>query len=1104
MSDLHSTEQVSINSLFDETYALNKITVFNWGPFHNAIFSADIDPNGTAIIGPTGSGKTTLVDAFMTLICQNPKYNLASTGGHESDRSLVSYVRGETGAGKNDGSTDHILRPNKTVSAAEAQFFNGERTVRAIGIFWMDGTSNSASDLQKAWIFDRSENSLSLEEIIELQQSGQRNLNQWARDTHGVFIEKSKSSYLSQLKDYFDVSDNAFTLLNRAAGLKQINSIDELFRELVLDDASKFERANEVVAEFDNLAVIHNELNIAKRQQQSLLPIAQEHEQYLESLDEQQRHKSIALLSPKWFALKSHELWTREKERVEMLGASANEKVGSLKLKQTHQQSLIDNLNSSYLDAGGQSIKTVEDAIKTQHELMLPKKKLADQYLLQLQALGLNSTINLDSFSSNQLVSNNTLQQLNKDIVSQNILYLDAESATRYTKNTIEAAQKELSLAAQSESNIPRNYLQFQENLAQELDINTENIPFLAQLIEIKSEQSSWRGAIERSIGAHRLRLIVPEHLMTQALSWVNRRHNKINVRLFEAQKNSQPVKFLNDGFTRKINYKKHPMISAAKKLLSEIDRHCVGSAEELQHTPYGLTEQGMISGKKGYFEKQDAYSLDKGWVTGFDNKDRIHELMDEIDQLTDKLRGQNDTTVKEKEQLTLLEKSQTAHQFITGITFNDVDISPYQDKITSLQSQLETLLNPNSDLALLSEQLNDAKVTLQGISNNVEAAIQEDAVLNAQLQQAEKALSEAYVKLGDGMTDDEMQHAQRSFSEVTIGTVQSIPAIESSFNLKTQAALNTLKDNLSESAQCLVELMGKAKHEDNGPLLDSEAKLADISDYLERLKVLTEEDLPAKQKRFLDYLNISSDQSVNQLLNVIDNEVERIRDRIEDLNNTMRRADYKPGRYLQLEPRRVTHDSLNTLKAAQKNLNGKRLVDDEGESHYKALQKVIAILQDACEQKKRKGSLALLDPRYRLQFSVSEKDRASHETIEVRQGSQSGSGGEKELIASYILTASLSYALCPDGSNKPLFGTIVLDEAFSRSSQKVAGRIITALREFGLKPLFITPNKEIKLLREHTRSAVLVHNQNNRSSLRSISWKELEKQSKKLAQLKN
>ena len=61
-----------------------------------------------------------------------------------------------------------------------------------------------------------------------------------------MFYETVKNAYLAQLRRFFEVGENAFALLNRAAGLKQINSIDEVFRELVLDDTSAFERAAEV------------------------------------------------------------------------------------------------------------------------------------------------------------------------------------------------------------------------------------------------------------------------------------------------------------------------------------------------------------------------------------------------------------------------------------------------------------------------------------------------------------------------------------------------------------------------------------------------------------------------------------------------------------------------------------------------------------------------------------------------------------------------------------------------------------------------------------------------------------------------------------------
>ena len=258
-------------------------------------------------------------------------------------------------------------------------------------------------------------------------------------------------------------------------------------------------------------------------------------------------------------------------------------------------------------------------------------------------------------------------------------------------------------------------------------------------------------------------------------------------------------------------------------------------------------------------------------------------------------------------------------------------------------------------------------------------------------------------------------------------------------------------------------------------------------------MTTLTEEDLPAKQQRFKSYLNSSSEDGVRQLMSEIENEVLRIYDRLEDVNATLRRVDFQPGRYLQIVAGNVQHESLRTFNAARDALNSARFVEDEGESHYQALQIIVDLLRDAVERQRTQPAKALLDPRFRLEFKVSDISRATGDVIETRSGSQGGSGGEKEIIASYVLTASLSYALCPDGSRYPLFGTIVLDEAFSRSSHAVAGRIIAALTEFGLHPLFVTPNKEMRLLRNHTRSAIIVHRRGAESSLTCLSWQKLD-----------
>src|SRR5690606_22006305 len=207
-----------------------------------------------------------------------------------------------------------------------------------------------------------------------------------------------------------------------------------------------------------------------------------------------------------------------------------------------------------------------------------------------------------------------------------------------------------------------------------------------------------------------------------------------------------------------------------------------------------------------------------------------------------------------------------------------------------------------------------------------------------------------------------------------------------------------------------LTQMMGRAQAVDTGALAEAGTALQDVPAYLERLRLLTEEALPEKLARFLAYLNQSSDQGVTQLLSSIMNEVSIIEERIADLNETLRRVDFQTGRYLRLVPLRVTHESLRTLERAQRQLRADALKDDQGESHFMALENLVRLLRDASENRRTVGARALLDPRYRLQFSVSVIDRGSDEVLSSQQGSQGGSGGEKEIFASYILIASLSY----------------------------------------------------------------------------------------------
>lgn len=76
---------------------LGRIQLVNWGTF-NGSFTLPVPRDGLLITGPSGSGKSSLLDALAAVLVQ-PKwlmFNAAAQEGGVSDRnrSLISYVRG--------------------------------------------------------------------------------------------------------------------------------------------------------------------------------------------------------------------------------------------------------------------------------------------------------------------------------------------------------------------------------------------------------------------------------------------------------------------------------------------------------------------------------------------------------------------------------------------------------------------------------------------------------------------------------------------------------------------------------------------------------------------------------------------------------------------------------------------------------------------------------------------------------------------------------------------------------------------------------------------------------------------------------------------------
>ncbi|WP_226858201.1 ATP-binding protein [Diaphorobacter aerolatus] len=835
------------------SYLLQDLHLYNWGAFQGW-HVASLDARNTAIVGPTGSGKTTVIDALMTLLCTNPKYNLASTGGHESDRDLVSYVRGVSGPGT-EGSSDHISRTGKTVTGIAARMVkNANEQVWLGALFWFEGSSSSTTDLQRRWIFSHNADHQSLNLWLEEHhRGGARALSKLEKNTEGLHVHTAKSAYLAKLQSHFEVGANAFTLLNRAAGLKQLNSIDEIFRELVLEDQSAFEDALKVATDFDELTSIHAELETARHQHLSLLPLREQDRRYVEQGERLQAMQNQQEALPAWFAEQGQALWGIRIDELQARLATLGGHISTAESMVESARQEEELCFASYQKTGGSDIQMLERLIGIAKNTLATREQRERDYRRIIQSLSLVApdVLNAEVLAEQQRRAEALGEEMAQQLKDHETLLEAAIAEEHNARSDVTRLQQEHEQTLKSPgSNIPPQFQRFRADLANQLEWPIEELPFVAELIEVQKKQNDWRGAIERALGSQRLRILVPPDAMRSALHWVNQRHNQLHVRLLEVRTVDTPVRFRVDGFCAKLNIKSHAYDGALRELLHAHDLRCVDSIEELQSTPHAMTREGSMSGKARYFDKQDQKRLDADWMTGFDNNDRLSMLREQ------RLHAQG--------RLSACESRKADAQAVKGnlvalralclqlidLKFETVDAEGARQALALEQQRLDALLRPDSDTARAKQLWEHAGALTATNRQALMNLRKEEAVVQSDVQRA---------------VDTQMRYARRQreaqaqsvsvaedFSAAYLPlTCESLDERERQALRQVQAQVDTESQSLSRITNQITRQMAVAKEANRGFLADEMAELDSMPAFLSRLRVLEEEALPRSGNGF-------------------------------------------------------------------------------------------------------------------------------------------------------------------------------------------------------------------------------------------------------------
>src|SRR5215471_17923386 len=127
-------------------YRIEQVQVLNWGGYAG-LQVVQAGRASTAILGPSGRGKSTLLDGMASVIMPNPQeFNQAARDdkGRKRERTVYTYARGLTVSHQDDNgrsTTPSYLRPP-----------GGPGFISGTAVTWSNGTGKRVTAFRLAWV----------------------------------------------------------------------------------------------------------------------------------------------------------------------------------------------------------------------------------------------------------------------------------------------------------------------------------------------------------------------------------------------------------------------------------------------------------------------------------------------------------------------------------------------------------------------------------------------------------------------------------------------------------------------------------------------------------------------------------------------------------------------------------------------------------------------------------------------------------------------------------------------------------------------------------------------------------------------------------------
>lgn len=1103
MSDaLFSALELADGSDLRAGYRLHRVEIYNWGTFDKYVWELEPDGSTSLLTGDIGSGKSTLVDAITTLLLPASKisYNKAA-GADSKERNLRSYIQGHYRSERNE-----VTGTSKPVGLRDSSAYSV-----ILGVFKNEGYDESVTlaqffhlkddKAQPYRFFVTAETELSVAEDFSNFGVDSRKLRAVLRDK-GAQVDDAYSDYARRLRRLLGIkSEQAMELFHQTVSMKSVGNLGDFVRTHMLEPISVERKISAVIKHFEDLYQAHESLKKAEHQLSILDPLTEsaarfdnagaEHDGYVLQRD------AINLFVAQQTLLLIVKLKGEIAAKLQSEEAAAAESVKQNDALETRSQ----NLREERSGAGGNRLGTIERERDSLTALQKERTERRARFEVHVTDAGLQGAQSFDEFVSlkSAAVKKALVTAEERGILDKKRFGFLERSAGLRTK--IAELDEELLSLKNRKNNLPQMLVQTRQMLLETLNISEADLPFAGELIDVRSENQMWRGAVERVLRGFATTLLVPEKHASRVATLINRTNLGTRLVYLRVPERQMQVKFAKSDAELKLNQilEIEPGSFAdfvQSELAHRADFVLVQDAKELQVYDRAVTVNGLIRDRMRH-EKDDRHAINdpRRWVLGRSTAGKIIAITEELNELKLTQAELSENGDKVVRQVAALDKQLNAFAKLEEyLSWQDIDHDSLTEKIAELVAEHERILAGSKRLTEIDELLAEIAEKLKTNRAAQAKIIERIGALKHELQRFEEREITEKLLLQQA-SPEEILRADEQSDQLLARVGKKAPAsLDDITQLQTRLVREVSQAILDKQR----EMNGYSTHIQKLMLdmlaqwpelaSDLDAKMESIADFRRMHAQVKEDDLPRHESEFKRLLNTETVRELAGFNNWLHRQANEIAGRVETINEALAAIDYNPGRVIRLTNDATRNQDVRQFKADMREATGDLL--DDGDDLDLRFERVKAII----ERFKGRPGYSDIDKNWRqrvtdvrnwFNFAAEERDRETGEVFEHYTDSDGKSGGQKEKLAYTILAASLAYQFGLEWGVKHSkdFRFVVIDEAFGRGSDASTRYALELFAKLGLQLLIVTPLQKVHVIEPYVQSIGYVDNPDGSAS---------------------